>query len=295
MRLATLRQGPASLEGDAAYRLPLSVLQMVELGLERALEVGADAVRNEPIPFVESDLLLPYKPPSIRDFVTFESHVEGVRRSVDNASGVPEAWYDAPHFYFTNPHALYGPGEAIPRPASSRALDYEMEVGVVVGADCRSVTEAEAGAAIFGYTIVNDWSARDLQSREMQIGLGPAKGKDFATSIGPWIVTADELPSIDLECRAYVNGELVGQDRLSSMNWTFAQMIAHASRDSVVLAGDLLASGTTGGGGCLAELWGRNGSRTPPPLMPGDVVSLEVARLGSLTGVVRPTPASSDL
>ena len=120
----------------------------------------------------------------------------------------------------------------------------------------------------------------------MQIGLGPAKGKDFATSIGPWIVTADELPSLDLECRAYVNDELIGHDRLSSMNWTFAQMIQHASRDSVVLAGDLLASGTTGGGGCLAELWGRNGSQTPPPLEPGDVVPVEVDRLGVLEGSV---------
>lgn len=289
MRLATLPQGAAVLEGDAAYLLPISVLQMVQLGLERALEVGADAVRNEPVPFAEPDLLLPYKPPSIRDFVAFESHVEGVRRSVDNANGVPEAWYDAPHFYFTNPHALYGPGEAIARPATSRALDFEMEVGVVVGADCRSVTEEEAEAAIFGYTIVNDWSARDLQSREMQVGLGPAKGKDFATSIGPWIVTADELPSLDLECRAYVNDELIGRDRLSSMHWTFAQMISHASRDSVVLAGDLIASGTTGGGGCLAELWGRNGSRTPPPLEPGDVVRLEVEELGALSGRVIPT------
>jgi 2-keto-4-pentenoate hydratase/2-oxohepta-3-ene-1,7-dioic acid hydratase in catechol pathway len=288
MRLATLRQGAAVLQGDAAYRLPVSVLQMVELGLDRALEVGADAVRNEPFPFAEPDLLLPYKPPSIRDFVTFESHVEGVRRSIDDAVGVPEAWYDAPHFYFTNPHALYGPGEAVPRPVTCRALDFEMEVGVIVGSTLRSASEAEAEAAIFGYTIVNDWSARDLQSREMQVGLGPAKGKDFATSIGPWIVTADELPSLDLGCRAYVNGELIGRDRLSSMGWSFAQMIEYASRDSVVLAGDLLASGTTGGGGCLAELWGRNGSRTPPPLVPGDAVRLEVEGLGSLSGRVMP-------
>ena len=135
MRIATLRQGPAVIADDAAYLLPLSVLQIVELGLERALEIGADAVRSEPIAFTESDLLLPYQPPSVRDFVTFESHVEGVRRSIDNASGIPEAWYDAPHFYFTNPHALYGPGEAIPRPVTCRALDFEMEVGVVVGED----------------------------------------------------------------------------------------------------------------------------------------------------------------
>ena len=286
MRLATLRRGPAVIDGDAAYLLPVSVLQLVELGLERALEIGADAVRSTPVEFSEADLLLPYKPPSVRDFVTFESHVEGVRRSIDDANGVPEAWYDAPHFYFTNPHALYGPGEAIPRPVTSRALDFEMEVGVVVGRTLHSATEAECQQAIFGYTIVNDWSARDIQSREMQIGLGPAKGKDFATSVGPWIVTADELPSLDLECKAYVNGELMGHDRLSSMNWTFAQMIQHAARDSVVLAGDLLASGTTGGGGCLAELWGRNGSQTPPPLEPGDQVELRVDGLGALTGSV---------
>ena len=140
-------------------------------------------------------------PPSVRDFVTFESHVEGVRRSVDGASGVPEAWYDAPTFYFTNPHALYGPGAPVPKPTLTNALDYEMEVGAVAGPDLE----------IFGYTIVNDWSARDIQSREMKVGLGPAKGKDFATSVGPWVVTADELAPhldadgfLDLDCRAFV-------------------------------------------------------------------------------------------
>jgi 2-keto-4-pentenoate hydratase/2-oxohepta-3-ene-1,7-dioic acid hydratase in catechol pathway len=157
----------------------------------------------------------------------------------------------------------------------------------VLGAGGSSLTEAESEAAIFGYTIVNDWSARDIQSREMQVGLGPAKGKDFATSIGPWIVTADELPSLDLDCRVSVNGEHIGGDRLSGMHWTFPQMIAYASRDSVVVAGDLLASGTTGGGGCLAELWGRSGQQTPPPLEPGDVVTMDVEGIGSLTASVR--------
>jgi 2-keto-4-pentenoate hydratase/2-oxohepta-3-ene-1,7-dioic acid hydratase in catechol pathway len=168
-----------------------------------------------------------------------------------------------------------------------------MEVGVILGRGGTSLSEVGARDAIFGYTVVNDWSARDLQSREMQVGLGPAKGKDFATSIGPWIVTADELSQfhdadgfLDLDCTAYVNGELVGHDRLSHMHWTFPQMIAYASRDSVVVAGDLLASGTTGGGGCLAELWGRNGSQTPPPLQPGDVVSIEVEALGPLAAQV---------
>ena len=294
MKLATIsRDGTSTavvVEGDAAYPLPTSLAHLIELGLERALEIGDQARHGEPIACSEADLLLPYKPPSIRDFVTFESHVEGVRKSIDHAVGVPEAWYDAPTFYFTNPHALYGPGEAIPRPVLSQALDFEMEVACVVGSTLRSATEEEAAAAIFGYTILNDWSARDLQAREMQVGLGPAKGKDFATSFGPWIVTADELPpastGLDLDCRAYVNDELIGHDNLANMSWTFPQMAVHASRDSVVLAGDLLASGTTGGGGCLAELWGRNGTQTPPPLEPGDVVRLEVEGIGTLTGAI---------
>jgi 2-keto-4-pentenoate hydratase/2-oxohepta-3-ene-1,7-dioic acid hydratase in catechol pathway len=286
MRLATLTQGAAVLDGDTAYLLPMPLGSLIELGLTRALEIGAEAKRGRGFAYSDADLLLPYRPPAVRDFVTFESHVEGVRRSVDNASGVPEAWYDAPTFYFTNPHALYGPGAAIPRPATCRALDFELEVGVVLGSGGSSLSVTEAQDAVFGYTIVNDWSARDLQSREMQVGLGPAKGKDFATSIGPWIVTADELPSLDLLCRVSVNGAPVGEDRLSSMHWSFAEMIAYASRDSVVVPGDLLASGTTGGGGCLAELWGRAGAQVPPPLEPGDVVTMEVEGIGTLTGSV---------
>jgi 2-keto-4-pentenoate hydratase/2-oxohepta-3-ene-1,7-dioic acid hydratase in catechol pathway len=299
VRLATVT-GDAGTFGavvtdDRAHPLPggHAVADLVQLGLDHALEIGGQALAGSGVPLESVSLELPYKPVSIRDFVTFESHVEGVRRSVDGATGVPDAWYDAPTFYFTNPHALYGPGQPIPRPALCRALDFELEVGVVLGRGGSSLSPSDARAAIFGYTIVNDWSARDLQSREMQVGLGPAKGKDFATSIGPWIVTADELESshdadgfLRLDCRAHVNGELIGHDRLSHMNWTFAEMVAYASRDSVVLPGDLLASGTTGGGGCLAELWGRNGDRVPPPLEPGDEVVLTVERLGTLGGAV---------
>lgn len=299
MRLATLdRDGAlvgAVVRDGAAYPLPegRTVDDLVRLGLPAALAIGEQALTGTSYALDVDALRLPLRPAAVRDFVTFESHVEGVRRSVDNSSGVPEAWYDAPTFYFTNPHALYGPGEAIPRPATCRALDFELEVGVVLGAGGCSLGVDEARAAIFGYTIVNDWSARDLQSREMQVGLGPAKGKDFATSIGPWIVTADEVEPhldadgfLDLDCRVAVNGEPIGRDRLSHMRWTFPQMIAYASRDSRVVAGDLLASGTTGGGGCLAELWGRRGDQTPRPLEPGDVVTMDVEALGTLTGTV---------
>ena len=303
MKLASITLGGqvagAVVEDDRVFPLPrrLTVAAMIDQGLEWALHTAAEARRGRGLPLDEVDLALPYKPPSIRDFVTFESHVEGVRKSIDHAEGIPEAWYDAPTFYFTNPHALYGPGQPIPRPAKSRALDFEMEVAVVLGRAGRDLSESDAKDAIFGYTIFNDWSARDLQGREMQTGLGPAKGKDFASTIGPWIVTADELEDhhdadgfLDLDCRVSVNGEAIGHDRLSNMHWTFAQMIAYASRDSVVLTGDLLASGTTGGGGCLAELWGRNGAQTPPPLEPGDEVVMQVEGIGCLGGSVGRVP-----
>ena len=302
MRLATVRTGDglvtgAVVEDETAYALPdgTTVGDLVRLGLGRALEVGAQARTGAGIPLSSATLELPYRPPAVRDFVTFEAHVEGVRRSIDGASGVPEAWYDAPIFYFTNPHALYGPGQPVRRPRTSRALDFELEVGCVVGTGGSDLDDDAARRAIFGYTIVNDWSARDLQSREMKVGLGPAKGKDFATSIGPWIVTADELEDhhtadgfLDLDCRVSVNGQAIGHDRLANMGWTFAQMVAYASRDSVVVPGDLLASGTTGGGGCLAELWGRRGRQDPPPLEPGDEVTMTVEHLGVLSARVAP-------
>jgi 2-keto-4-pentenoate hydratase/2-oxohepta-3-ene-1,7-dioic acid hydratase in catechol pathway len=305
VKLATVRLPGGQVVGavvgdDRVFPLPegTGVNALVASGLEQALEVGEAARRGKGLDVGDVRLELPYSPPTVRDFVTFESHVEGVRRSVDGASGVPEAWYDAPTFYFTNPHALYGPGQAVPRPRTCRALDFELEVACVLGRGGRDLDEKAAKDAIFGYAILNDWSARDIQSREMKVGLGPAKGKDFATSIGPWIVTADEVEDrldaegfLDLDCRVSVNGTQVGHDRLSNMHWTFPQMVAYASRDSLVVAGDLLASGTTGGGGCLAELWGRNGTQDPPPLEPGDEVRIDVERLGTLAAQVASSPA----
>jgi 2-keto-4-pentenoate hydratase/2-oxohepta-3-ene-1,7-dioic acid hydratase in catechol pathway len=140
---------------------------------------------------------------------------------------------------------------------------------------------------------LNDRSARDLQQHEMRVGLGPAKGKDFASTLGPWIVTADELAGyldadgfLDLWCTASVNGAEIGRDLLSNMGWTFPALIAYASRNSRVVAGDVLGSGTCGNGGCLAELWGRDGAAAPPSLQPGDVVTLAVEAIGTITNTV---------
>ena len=257
---------------------------VVALGLDAALARGAAATSASPgVPLADVRLLAPLAPASVRDFVAFEEHVSGVRRSIDGTGGVPEAWYDAPTFYFTNPHTIIGPDDDVPFPASCVDRDFELEVAAVLG----------PGGTVFGYTIFNDWSARDLQRREMGVNLGPAKGKDFAGSLGPWLVTADELAPyadewgfLDLWCTAAVNGVEVGRDLLSNMGWTFETMAAYAARDSRVVAGDVLGSGTVGNGGCLAELWGRRGARIPPPLRDGDVVTLTVQGIGSLTNRV---------
>ena len=299
MRLATaVVAGTARggvVDGDRFHPLApgRGVGDLVRDGLPAALAEGDAALDSPGVPLAQVVLQAPLRPASVRDFVTFEAHVEGVRRSVGGASGVPDAWYDAPTFDFSNPHAVVGPDAPVRRPAGSQALDFELEVAAVLGGGGTSLDEAEAARAVFGYTILNDWSARDLQAREMRVGLGPAKGKDFCTSIGPWLVTADELADahdaegfLDLACAVEVNGVEVGRDRLSAMGWTFATMVAYASRDSLVVPGDVLASGTTGGGGCLAELWGRTGRQEPPPLQPGDVVTLTVERLGALTNPV---------
>lgn len=263
-------------------------------GLPGLLAAGAAALDVPPGPHVSQVRLLPpLEPSSVRDFVTFEEHVEGVRRAVDSIAGVPDQWYAAPTFYFTNPHAVYGPDDEVPMPPGSAALDFELEVGAVIGREGRDLTPEQARDHIVGYTVFNDWSARDLQSAEMKVGLGPCKGKDTATTLGPYLVTADELePYRDAEgllrlaLTAQVNGEVIGRDLLSNMSWTFEEMTAYASRGTRVVPGDVLGSGTCGNGGCLAELWGLRGEQNPPPLRPGDTVSLTVEGIGTLTSTV---------
>ncbi|MFG2799926.1 fumarylacetoacetate hydrolase family protein [Streptomyces pseudovenezuelae] len=262
-------------------------------------EAGATALGAPAGPHVSQvRLLAPLRPASVRDFVTFEEHVEGVRRSIDGASGVPDDWYTAPTFYFTNPHAVFGPHDDIPVPPGSSVLDFELEVAAVIGKEGRDLTPEQARDHIVGYTVFNDWSARDLQSAEMRIGLGPCKGKDTATTLGPYLVTADELEPyrdtdgfLRLALTAEVNGQVVGKDLLSNMSWTFEEMTAYASRGTRVMPGDVLGSGTCGNGGCLAELWGVRGEQTPPPLKPGDTVSLTVEGIGTLTNTIVPGAA----
>jgi 2-keto-4-pentenoate hydratase/2-oxohepta-3-ene-1,7-dioic acid hydratase in catechol pathway len=238
-------------------------------------------------------LLPPVEPPSIRDFLTFEQHVEGMVKLHDPPREIHPQWYEAPTFYFSNPHSLVGAHDDVPVPPGCNVFDYELEVAVVIGRDGRDVTPAAARDHILGYTILNDWSARDLQFAEMQVGLGPAKGKDSAITLGPWIVTVDELEPyrrgdrLDLELEVLLNGERIGGDTLASMAWSFEDLVAYASRGTWVRTGDVLGSGTCGGG-CLAELWGRRGRREPRPLAAGDVVTMNVEGIGTISNRVVP-------
>jgi 2-keto-4-pentenoate hydratase/2-oxohepta-3-ene-1,7-dioic acid hydratase in catechol pathway len=295
MRFATWESAGAVRAGvvrDAGlHPLPdgTTVFDLVRAGLPAALDAGTAALSAPPVPVAEVRLLPPLAPPTVRDFVAFEEHVEGVVKSVSGGAGVPPEWYQAPTFYFTNPYALVGAHDDVAVPPGSERFDFELEVGLVVGRDGASLTPEQAREHIFGYTVLNDWSARDLQAREMKVQLGPAKGKDSATTLGPWLVTADELEPyrdedgfLALDLRVSVNGTEIGQDLLSNMGWPFEELVSYASRGTEVRAGDLLGSGTCGNGGCLGELWGRRGELSPPPLRPGDVVEMTVEGIGTI-------------
>jgi 2-keto-4-pentenoate hydratase/2-oxohepta-3-ene-1,7-dioic acid hydratase in catechol pathway len=276
-----------------------AVVTVLAPGVEVVDLLGADADERErlvgrpaaELALDEVRLLAPIQPPTIRDFSVFEQHIEGVIKDANPQATVPPVWYESPFCYFSNPHALTGPGDEIPVPPGCRRLDLELEVAAVIGRAGRDLSPEEAGDYIGGYTIFNDWSARDLQMAEMRLGLGICKGKDFANTLGPWIVTADELEAhrdgdrLDLELGAEVNGVALGTDTLANMAWSFPELVSYASRGTWVRPGDVLGSGTCGNG-CLLELWGRRGADFHPPLGPGDVVSLHVEGIGTLTNPV---------
>jgi len=264
------------------------------LAAERAVRDAAadDALSSDGIPIGGLMLLPPVYPVAMRDFLTFEAHVEGVSKGMQGASAVPPEWYAAPSFLFMAPHAVTGPYDDVAMPPDTERLDFELELAAVICRDVRNVGPEEARAAIGGYCVMNDWSARDVQGREMTLGVGPSKGKDFATTIGPWVVTTDELEDsrdedgfLDLAMSVSVNGEAVGRDRSGHMGWSFEQLVSYASRASWVKAGEVIASGTCATG-ALAETWGRTGQLVPPPLRTGDVVEMSIERIGTLSNRV---------
>ena len=221
-------------------------------------------------------------PPSFRDFYAFEQHVK-TSRSFRNLEMISE-WYELPVFYFSNPNAFLGHKMPLKVPPYTEELDYELEMACIIGKEGNDIPIDEAPDYIAGYSILNDWSARDIQRREMRVGLGPAKGKDFATSLGPYLVTADELEGLeknkgfDLTMTAKKNDKLLSKGNFSDITYSFAEMIVWASQGVTLYPGDVFGSGTVGTG-CILELRPEN---TEGWLKSGDIIELEIEKLGTL-------------
>jgi fumarylacetoacetate (FAA) hydrolase len=253
-----------AIEGDRVVHLAAQSLASFFTG-------GGSAREHDEYVLEDVQLLAPVpRPPSVRDAYAFEEHVRNAAR-VAGRPGVPDEWYELLVFYFSNPAAIFGPDDEIPFPAGSEELDYELEVAAVIGAE----------GAIGGFTVMNDWSARDLQRKEMKVGLGPAKGKDFATSLGPVVVTPDELGDLRLEMVARVNGEERSRGNMGDMYHSWEAIIERAATNTQLVPGDVIGSGTVGTGCILEHGDGRW-------LQPGDVVELEVEGIGVLRNVVGP-------
>jgi 2-keto-4-pentenoate hydratase/2-oxohepta-3-ene-1,7-dioic acid hydratase in catechol pathway len=301
VRLTTLRtpDGPrvGVLEGamtDGVIRLlePGPTLVDVIRGGDGAL---ADAARRaarsaDAVEVGQADFGPLLEPPSVRDFLTYEAHLAEL-----TGAPPPDEWYEMPLFYFSNPASIVAPHGDVRMPPYVTQYDYELEVGAVVGRAGSDLTPEQAAEHIVGYTLFNDWSARDLQVHEFKFPMGPSKSKDAAITLGPWLVTADEVAHrvedgrLALRTEVRLNGERVGGDVTSNMAWSFPELVAHASRGTVVRPGDVLGSGTCGTG-CLAELKRARPETAPDWLRVGDVVRIEVEELGVIENRVVPGP-----
>jgi 2-keto-4-pentenoate hydratase/2-oxohepta-3-ene-1,7-dioic acid hydratase in catechol pathway len=253
--------------------------QVVDLGFEgdmvAYIQEGAPASARTPVP--NARLLAPLLPRSLRDFLSFEGHMRKALSRLGRP--IPEEWYTVPAYYKGLPDTVIGPDTIVPWPAYTDRLDYELEIAAVIGRPGRDIPAERARDYIFGYTIWNDLSARDVQARELPIGMGPGKAKDWDGSnvLGPCIVTADELQASDLRMTVRVNGEVRGEDTSAHMHFSFGDLIAYASQAETLRPGDVLGSGTaTGGAGIESDRF----------LQEGDVVELEVEGIGILRNTI---------
>jgi len=278
--LGLLQMGTDGMEGARAALALAAKARAEDLRGETGLAYARDEIAlRTPIP----------NPPSLRDFYVFEQHVKAARAR--RGLGMIPEWYEFPVFYFSNTASLYGADEQVPYPRHSQEVDFELEIAAVIGREGRDIAADDAPDYIAGYMIMNDWSARDRWRKEAPLSMGPAKGKDFASSLGPYLVTPDELADrrvgsgkderYDLAMTARINGDQLSSDNAKTMYYGFSQMIERASEDTRLRPGDIIGSGTCGTG-CILEL----GTERHRWLQPGDVVELEIERLGVLRNML---------
>ena len=274
-------------EERANFFVPPCLLGLLDGGDEAMTEarLSLDFVRNEPtgprgerVVWMDDEvrLLAPLpRPRGLRDFFAFEDHAKaGAARRKETLA--PE-WYEQPVFYKGNPRSIIGPDAEIPWPSFTRKLDFEFEIAAVVGKEGRDVAVANAPRHIAGYIIMNDCSARDIQKNEMVCRMGPAKGKDFASALGPWLVTSDEWNGKIPELTVRVNGKEWSRSKGAQPYWNFPTMLSHASQSETLLPGDLLGSGTYFTGcGLDMDRW----------IQPGDAIELDAGPLGVLKNTV---------
>ncbi|MGB6765475.1 fumarylacetoacetate hydrolase family protein, partial [Mycobacterium sp.] len=305
MRWVTFRDDDGErtgvVSGDAVHALQpgVSLLELIGHGATGLKEAGEDALRSTPTARLDQvTLMAPIpRPSSIRDSLCFLDHMRNCQAAMGGGRVLKDTWYRIPAFYFACPSTVLGPYDDAPMAPGSAWQDFELEIAAVIGTAGKDLSVAEAEQAIIGYMIFNDWSARDLQQLEGQLAIGQAKGKDSGVTLGPYLVTPDELERyrrdgrLDLEVTALVNDTVIGSGSTAQMDWSFAEVIAYASRGVMLTPGDVFGSGTVPTCTLVEHL-----DPTAPEsfrgwLHDGDVVALKVQGLGETRQTVRKTPA----
>lgn len=275
------RPGVVDDAGVHEYPGPESLLDLIGRGLDGLLAAGEQALASPAVAYDSLKVVAPFRPPSMRDSMCFHEHI----RNCNLSSEFDERHNKFPTFYLSNPTATIGPFDDAHIGPGCEMFDYELEVAAVIGKEGYNIRPEDAEDHIVGYTIYIDWSSRDVQFAEMELRLGPAKGKDTSTTLGPTLVTKDEFEKLrkdkgfDVTMRASVNGNQISEGNWSTINWGFDDVIAYTSRGTTLVPGDVLGSGTVGRG-CLYEHFQLESSEFPGWLKPGDVVEMEVDLIG---------------
>ncbi|HTX94553.1 MAG TPA: fumarylacetoacetate hydrolase family protein [Mycobacterium sp.] len=306
-------QGPDSsggertgvLSGDAIYPMPAGVtlLDLIGHGPNGLREAGEDARRSAAaVPLDQVRLSAPIpRPPSIRDSLCFLDHMRNCQAALGAGRTLSDTWYRIPAFYFACPATVLGPYDDAPMAPGSAWQDFELEIAAVIGTTGKDFTVEEAERAIIGYTIFNDWSARDLQQMESQLGIGQGKGKDSGVTLGPYLVTPDELEpyrrdgKLDLQVTALVNDTVIGSGSTAQMDWSFGEVISYVSRGVALVSGDVIGSGTVPTCTLVEHLRPTALNAFPGWLHDGDVVTLRVQGLGETRQTVRASRAPHPL